>query len=115
MHEHKSEAYLSNHVSSSITPTGLFPFMYSLQYPPARIYEHKYYIVNEKKLAMKNNPIGAGQKRKSASRAAENASQLVKIDECILGCTYEGRFSVALNSTCVHVYSWVSKIHRSFR
>lgn len=25
---------LSNHVSSSITPTGRFPFRYSLQYPP---------------------------------------------------------------------------------
>jgi hypothetical protein len=47
MNEHKSEAYLSNHVSSSITPTGLLPFMYSLQYPPARIYEHKYYTVKE--------------------------------------------------------------------
>ena len=27
---------LSNHVSSSITPTGRFPFRYSLQYPPGK-------------------------------------------------------------------------------
>lgn len=64
---------------------------------------------------MKYNTIGAGQKWKSASRAAENASQLVKIDEGSREGTYEGRFSVSLSSTCVHVYSWVSKIHKSFK
>jgi hypothetical protein len=31
-----SKTHLSNHVSSSMTPTGLFPFAYCLQYPPAK-------------------------------------------------------------------------------